>query len=102
MSDADAVAAAKAALNIGYASGDSAASVTRNVTLPTTGADSCSVSWSSDTPATIDNTGIITQPTDQDVIVTLTATISSHSASDTKQFPLTVKAVVTAKIAQEK
>ena len=95
VSDADAVAAAKADLNIVYASGDSAARVTRNVTLPATGTDACSIAWSSDTSATIDNNGVVTQPTNQDVVVTLTATISSHAVSDTKQFPLTVKAVVT-------
>jgi len=94
VSDPDAVAAAKADLNIGYASGDSAASVTRNVTLPATGTDGCSISWTSDTSATIDTNGVVTQPTDQDVVVTLMATISSHAASDTNAFVLTVKGIM--------
>ena len=89
------VSDAKADLNIAYPPGDSAASVTRNVTLPDTGTDGCSITWTSDTSATIDNNGVVTQSTDQDVMVTLTATISSHGVSDTKEFPLTVKAVVT-------
>lgn len=91
VSDADAVAAAKADLNIVYASGDSADSVTHNVNLPATGVDSCSVTWASDTPGTIAIDGTVHQPSEIDVVVTLTATISSHAVSDTKQFALTVK-----------
>jgi phosphoribosylformylglycinamidine (FGAM) synthase PurS component len=94
MSDEAAVAAAKSALNIVYASGDSAASVTQNVGLPTTGADACTISWSSDTPAVISATGTVTQPQGDPVVVTLTATISSHAVSDTKQFALTVQPVM--------
>ncbi|MFZ0731286.1 MAG: immunoglobulin-like domain-containing protein [Candidatus Sulfotelmatobacter sp.] len=94
MSDEAAVAAAKAALNIVYASGDSAASVTQNVGLPTTGADACTISWSSDTPAVISATGTVTQPQGDPVVVTLTATIASHAVSDTKQFALTVQPVM--------
>jgi len=94
MSDQAAVAAAKAALNIVYASGDSAASVTQNVGLAATGADGCTISWSSDTPAVISATGTVTQPQGSPVVVTLTATISSHAVSDTKQFVLTVQPVM--------
>ena len=93
-SDAAAVAAAKAALNIVYASGDSAASVTQNVGLATSGADGCTISWSSDTPAVISATGTVTQPQGDPVVVTLTAIISSHAVSDTKQFVLTVQPVM--------
>jgi hypothetical protein len=94
MSDADAVATAKAALNVIYASGDSAASVTQNVTLPASGVDGCSISWASDTPATVATNGAVTQPLGDDVIVKLTATIRSHAVTDTKEFSLTVKAVM--------
>jgi len=94
MSDADAVAAAKSALNIIYASGDSASSVTQNVTLPSSDADGCSVSWASDTPAVVATNGAVTPPPSDDVIVQLTATISSHAVTDTKVFSLTVKAVM--------
>ncbi len=95
MSDADAVAAAKAALNIVYASGDSAASVTQNVSLPAGGADSTTVSWTSDTPEVISMAGAVTRPQGSPVVVTLTATITSHSTSDTKQFILTVQQLCT-------
>lgn len=47
MTDAQAVAAAKAALAIGYATGDSASSVTQNLTLPLTGSSGCTISWAS-------------------------------------------------------
>jgi hypothetical protein len=101
MSDADPVAAAKAALNIVYAAGDSAASVTQNVTLASTGSDGCTISWSSDTPSVISIAGAVTQPPSQPVIVTLTATISSNSASDTKAFVLTVQPLMSDEAAVE-
>ncbi len=91
ISDAAAVAAAKAALQIGYAAGDSAASVTQNVTLVASGADACSIAWSSDTPAVISNSGVVVQPAGSPAVVTLTATISSHAVSDTEAFVLDVQ-----------
>ena len=51
--DAQAVAAAKAALAIGYASGDSASSVTQNLTLPATGIDNSTNSWVSSNTAVV-------------------------------------------------
>jgi hypothetical protein len=45
MTDAQAVAAAKAALAIGYAAGDSAASVIQNLTLTATGVDGSTIAW---------------------------------------------------------
>lgn len=95
MSDAQAVAAAKAALAITYASGDSASSVTQNLTLPTTGLDGATVAWQSSDSSTVSDTGVVTQPTTADAYVTLTATITVGSASDTKPFALTVKAQMT-------
>lgn len=90
ISDSDAVAAAKAALNIVYASGDSAASVTQNVGLPASGSDGCTVEWASDTPAVISIAGTVTRP-QSSTLVTLTAMISSHDTSNSKQFVLTVQ-----------
>jgi len=95
MTEAQAVAAAKAALTIGYGAGDSAASVTKNVTLPATGIDNSTVTWASSDAAVVSNGGVVTQPLTQDVNVTLTATITVGAASDTKAFPLVVKAQVT-------
>ncbi|HLV88061.1 MAG TPA: immunoglobulin-like domain-containing protein [Candidatus Sulfotelmatobacter sp.] len=91
MTDAEAVAAAKAALQIGYAEGDSAAAVTQNVTLPASGSSSCAISWASSNASVVSTTGTVVRPEIGDAAVTLTATISSHAASDTAQFPITVK-----------
>jgi len=87
--EAAAVAADKASLQITFASEDSAASVTQNLTLPTAGPNGTAISWASNNTAVVSTTGVVTRPaTTTDV--TLTATISKGSASDTKQFPLTV------------
>lgn len=91
MSDAEAVAAAKADLSITYAQGDSAISVTQDVGLPSSGSDGCTVTWASDNPSMITTGGLVTRPADSDTTVNLTATIHSHDATDTKQFALTVK-----------
>lgn len=98
LTDAAAVAADKALVEIGYAEGDSSAYVTRNLTLPTTASNGSSVSWSSNNTATISDgsTGIVTRPAIEgsDAAVTLTATISKGSSSETKTFNLTVKKVL--------
>ena len=93
--DAQAVAAAKAALEIGYAVGDSASSVTADVTLPTTGVSTTGVHWSSNNVNVIANDGAVTRPTyvQGDETVTLIATISKGPASDSKEFTVTVKAL---------
>lgn len=80
------------ALTIGYASGDDADHVTQNVVLATTGANGSLVSWSSDNPAVIAQDGTVTRPQaiEQDATVTLTATITNGSRSNTKPFVLTV------------
>ena len=94
LSDADSVAAAKAALvitDITFASGEDKDSVTQDVTLPASGEEATTIAWSSDNTA-IDATGTVTRPSasSSDATVTLTATISKGSASDTKTFVLTV------------
>ena len=91
--DAEAVAAAKAALAIGFATSDSANSVTANLTLPAT-QGTTAVTWSSNNTAVISNSGVVTRPVagSEDAVVILTATITKGSASDTKEFTVTVKA----------
>ena len=89
--DAQAVAADKAALAITYISGDSAASVTGNLTLASTGPSGTTISWLSSNPSVISNAGAVTRPSGSDAAVTMTATISKGAASDTKVFTLTVK-----------
>ncbi|MBO9609984.1 MAG: hypothetical protein J7639_28765, partial [Paenibacillaceae bacterium] len=82
----------KEALDIGYASGDSAVSVTQNVNLASSGAHGTTITWSSSNPSVIAADGTVTRPALNagDANVTLTATISKGTASDTKTFTLTV------------
>src|SRR4029077_15137516 len=91
MTDAQAVAAAKAALLIGYAEGDSAARVTQSLTLPLTGGSACTVSWASSDEPLVSPEGTVSRPLYGDAQVTLTATITSHQASDTADFTVTVE-----------
>lgn len=87
-----AVAASINALEIGYATGDSATSVTQNLTLSTTDVvNGTIIAWSSSNTAVVSNTGVVVQQA-ADTVVTLTATVSSGSNSGTKEFQVTVKA----------
>ena len=67
--------------------------VTENITLPTTGKNNAKITWASDNNA-LTNTGVVTRPAynEEDVDVTLTATITINGKSVTKEFTLTVKA----------
>jgi hypothetical protein len=87
--DSQAVAADKDALRIMYASGDSAQSVTQNLTLPTVGANGTTISWSSDNYSIVSSAGVVTRPVIA-TTVTLTATIAKGSAHDTKAFAVKV------------
>ncbi len=89
--DADKALDAKNALEITYASGDSATSVTQNVTLPTTGMHSAVITWATSNSGAITTAGAVTRSTANDVTVTLTATIKVNAAQETKTFILTVK-----------
>ncbi|WP_185602350.1 S-layer homology domain-containing protein [Paenibacillus sp. 598K] len=93
--DAEAVAAAKNALVVGYITGDSASSVTANVTLPTTGASDTAINWSSSDTSVIAPNGAVARPSYDtgDQIITLIATITKGTESDTQEFTLTVKAL---------
>ncbi len=90
--DAELVAAAKAALDIGYGGSDNANSVTQDLTLPTTGTEGTTIKWSSDNTAVITDAGEVTRPASSagNAAVKLTATISKGGESDTKEFSLTV------------
>lgn len=95
VTSAEAVAAATAALTIGYAAGDSASGVTQNLTLPATGIDSSTIVWASSAATVVSTAGVVTRPNIGNANVTLTATITAGSASDTKDFAITVKAQLT-------
>lgn len=88
------VAAAKAVLAITYASGETAAGVKSNVILPTS-QDSVSVSWESSDAGTVATNGTVTRPKIWDVglgsSITLTATLTKGTVTDTKVFDMTVK-----------
>ena len=92
--DAEAVAAVKSTLAIGFASGDDANNVSQNVSLTNAGSNGTTVSWASDSIGVISVNGTVIRPASisGNATVILTATITKGSASDTKVFNVTVKA----------
>ena len=84
--NAEAVAADKAALTLAPTEIYEATALS----LAQTGENGTTITWSSGTPAVISDAGVVTLPESGEVQVTLTATISKGSASDTKAFVLTV------------
>ncbi|WP_139990451.1 S-layer homology domain-containing protein, partial [Paenibacillus paridis] len=92
--NAEAVAEDKAALEVTFKSGDSATNVTKDLTLPATGASGTTISWSSSDTTVVDEDGKVTRPsyTAGDKEVTLTATITKGGVTETKTFRITVKA----------
>ncbi|MBQ3471489.1 MAG: hypothetical protein IJH17_03860, partial [Clostridia bacterium] len=84
------VSADRAALEIGYAPGDSAQSVTVKLTLPEKGSNGSTISWESSNEDIIDASGNVTRP-ENSTAVTLTAYIIRGTAVDTKEFTVVVK-----------
>jgi len=87
--DAEAVAAATAAIAIGYAAGDSAAGIRQNVTLPATGLWGTTVTWSRTAGTAIDpSDGTVTRPAylAGNTTVSLRATVTKNAESGTKDF----------------
>jgi uncharacterized repeat protein (TIGR02543 family) len=83
-----------AGLEIGYQEGDSADSVTKDLTLLVQGESGTTISWHSDTPSVIADDGRVTRPADADKTVVLIATVSMVGGSDrTKTFTLTIAAL---------
>lgn len=76
-------------LNIGYTGGNSESAVTENLELPET-IDGIAVTWKSDKQETVKNDGTVIRPTDADIQVTLTATLSKGTATKQKTFTVTV------------
>lgn len=68
-----------------------------DIILPLKGPNGTTISWSSGTPATISNLGLVTRPSvgEADLTVTLTATVKKGSESQTKGFPVKVLAWTT-------
>jgi hypothetical protein len=94
-SDAQAVAADKAALKWSDIEGSNAAqtNVTVNLALLSTGACGTTIVWYSNDTSIISNDGIVTRPAygNGDAFVTITAVISKGTETGSKEFQLTVK-----------
>jgi hypothetical protein len=97
--DAQKVAADKAALTISLKGIDTAASVTQSLAaLPSTGPNGSIITWFSGFPSVISNDGqTIVRPTtgNGDVVVLMIANIVSNNVSDAKLFQLTIKQQLT-------
>ena len=92
ITDAESVIAAAAALAITYQVGDSASSVTANLTLPTTGLHGTSVSWVASDLSSVTDSGVVSRPsyTTGSESGTLVATVSKGIESTAVNFPITV------------
>jgi len=98
MTAAEKLAADKAALAVGFSTGDTSDSVTKPLTLPAAGRYGSTVSWISGNPAVISVDGkTVNRPAAGagDTTVVLTAVISNGSLSEVKTFTLTVKQQLT-------
>ena len=89
ITDEEAVEMAINDLVIGYANSDSVNSVTKDVTLETSGADGVTITWESSAPSVISTSGVVTRQGDNRT-VTLTATLTKNDARAMKTFTLTV------------
>lgn len=99
LTDAEKVTADKAALVITYGGSNTDIGVSQDLTLPTTGSNGSTITWSSNTPANIANNGTINRPSGfENIEVVLTATIEKNGESDTKIFTLTVSGTAIADI----
>ncbi|AEG43903.1 LamG-like jellyroll fold domain-containing protein [Isoptericola variabilis] len=67
--------------------------VVADVELPTVGTHGSTIAWTSSDPATIATDGTVTRPTGEDVAVTLTAQVTSGSATGSATFDVVVTAV---------
>lgn len=90
--DAEDVAADKAALTVTPMTVTSAG----KLELASTGANGSAITWKSSNPAIIADAGTVTLPTNNDVTVILTATITKNGVSDMKEFTLTVRTAASA------
>ena len=69
--------------------------VGQQLTLPATGANGSVITWVSNKPETLDNTGKVLVLTSEDVFVTLTATIAIGEVKLTKEFEVVVRHAMT-------
>ncbi|MCG8452636.1 MAG: hypothetical protein MI717_05605 [Spirochaetales bacterium] len=90
--DAEAVAAAAAALTPGYQGGDTASDVTNNLVFVTSGLHATQISWNASALSSITDSGTVTRPSYSagDESGTLQATVSKGIATTVVSFSLTV------------
>ncbi len=87
--DEGAVAAAKEALTLGDTS-----VVKKNLELPVKGRRNTVITWTSSNPQIVAEDGSVNPSYDEEITVTLIATITRGSASDTKEFVIVVPKIV--------
>ena len=93
LSAADAVAAAKAALDISEAAGGDLNAVTvPEIALPLSGINGTSIEWTSSNPDVISADGMVSRPAASGATVILKAAIRKDGEEAEKSFTLTVKA----------
>ena len=92
ITDQESVVAASASVAIGYQSGDSASSVTGNLTLPTTGLHGTTLSWDASALSSVDNSGTVTRPSysSGNESGNLVVTVSKGSEIQRRNFSITV------------
>ncbi len=82
--------------SISFAPGDTASSVTSGFSLPTSGAERSTITWSSSNTEIItvneDGSTTVTRPSGSNATVILTATVSKGSVTSTKKITVTVLA----------
>ncbi len=87
--DEDVVNAALGQVQIGYAEGDSAEAVRKDLILPVTGEGGCSIQWKSSRPVVVSDYGNV-YPLSSDAQVTLTAAVKYGTAQAERTFTITV------------
>lgn len=92
ISDIEAVSQDQASLTIGFSGTDTASNVTLDVILTNSGSNGTTITWSTNNSSHITSLGVVARPaySTGDKSVTLTATITKNSVSQTKNFALTV------------
>lgn len=92
--DAEAVAADKAEVALTFADGEDKDNVTKDIKLVAPANNGSTITWASDAPTVVDNTGKVTQPAKAvgDKTVKLTATVKKGSVTETVEFTVVVKA----------
>ncbi|WP_282937380.1 S-layer homology domain-containing protein [Paenibacillus sp. RC67] len=80
-------------LAIGYATGDSSTHISKNITLPTSGANGTSIVWTSSHPEIVSSSGEVQQPSfgSGDANVSVTASVYNNALFLNKAFNLIVK-----------